>query len=121
MRVATIRVRRDVTEPLDELRGAVAEAWRSGEYGGEFFDFESPAALFRLLTPKRWDLVERLQAEGPLGVRALGRALGRDVRRVHDDVKALLEAGLVEKDEAGKLVVPFDEIRADFRLCRVAA
>jgi predicted transcriptional regulator len=46
----------------------------------------------------------------------LARLLGRDVRRVHDDLSALLEAGLVEKMEEGKLIVPFGEIHADFVL-----
>ncbi len=121
MRVATIRVRRDVTSSLEGMRESFVEAWQSGDYQGVVFEFESPAALFRLLTPKRWELVERLQTEGPLGVRALSRCLGRDVRRVHDDAKALLDAGLVEKDEDGRLVVPFDEIRAGFSLCKEAA
>ena len=61
-------------------------------------------------------LIEVLQTSGPLGVRALARELGRDVKRVHEDAHKLLEIGLVEKDAAGKLSVPFSEIRADFIL-----
>ena len=45
---------------------------------------------------------------------ALARALGRDVKRVHEDAAAMIEVGMVEKTEDGKLAVPFDEIRADF-------
>ena len=70
--------------------------------------------MFRVLTPKRWELIECLQNTGPLGVRALARALGRDVKRVHGDASAMVEIGMVEKTDDGKLVVPFDEIRADF-------
>ncbi len=121
MRIATIRIRRDRQQGTEEMRRGFIATWRTGEYQGEIFEFESPAALFRLLTPKRWDLLERLQREGPLGVRALARALGRDVRRVHDDTKALLEAGLIERNGEGKLVVPFQEIRADFTLRGEAA
>ena len=91
-------------------------AWKTGAYQGEHFEFESPAALFRAITPKRWELIEALQMGGPLGVRALARALGRDVKRVHEDAHKLVEIGLVEKDAAGKLSVPFVEIRADFVL-----
>jgi predicted transcriptional regulator len=53
---------------------------------------------------------------GPLGVRALARALGWDVKRVHEDAHKLVEIGLVEKDAVGKLFIPFSEIRADFVL-----
>jgi predicted transcriptional regulator len=99
-----------------EIHERFVNAWKTGEYQGEFFDFESPAALFRVLTPKRWELLETLQAHGPLGVRALARVLDRDVRRVHDDVQALIEVALIEKNESGKLVVPYAEIHADFVL-----
>lgn len=113
MRTATIHVRK-VNDALAAAREGFLTAWKTGEYQGEHFDFESPAALFRALTPKRWELIECLQGAGPLGVRALARALGRDVRRVHEDAAALLKVGMVEKTADGKLMVPFDEIRADF-------
>jgi predicted transcriptional regulator len=116
MRIATIRVRSDTDQALQAMRKQFIAAWKTGEYQGEVFEFESPAALFRLLTPKRWELLEGLQDGGPCGVRELARLLGRDVRRVHDDISALLDAGLVEKTEDGKLIVPFGEIHADFVL-----
>lgn len=119
MRTATIRIRTAATSLADARSGFLA-AWNKGRYAGEHFDFESPAALFRVLTPKRWELIETLQKAGPLGVRALARALGRDVKRVHEDAMAMSEYGLVEKDADGKLVVPFGEIRADF-VMRAAA
>lgn len=119
MRTATIHIRKS-NVAMNDARAGFLAAWLSEGYGGEHFDFESPAALFRVLTPKRWELIERLQQDGPLGVRALARALERDVKRVHEDAAALIEVGLVEKTPEGKLVVPFAEIRADFML-RAAA
>jgi predicted transcriptional regulator len=113
MRTATIRIRK-ASDSLKAVRAGFLSAWNTGEYASEQFDFESPAALFRVLTPKRWDLIECLQKTGPLGVRALARALGRDVKRVHDDASAMIEVGMVEKTSDGKLTVPFGEIRADF-------
>lgn len=95
------------------MRAGFLSAWTGGKYKGEHFDFESPAALFRVLTPKRWELIECLQYTGPLGVRALARALGRDAKWVHEDAAAMVEVGMVEKVEDGKLAAPFDEIRAD--------
>lgn len=113
MRTATIRIRR-TNGSLKAVRAGFLSAWNTGKYTGEHFDFESPASLFRVLTPKRWELIECLQQTGSLGVRALARALGRDVKRVHDDASAMIEVGMVEKTAEGKLCVPFDEIRADF-------
>jgi len=113
MRTATIRIRK-ASDSLTAVRADFLSAWNTGEYTGEHFDFESPAALFRILTPKRWELIECLQKTGPLGVRALARALRRDVKRVHDDASAMLAVGMVEKTSDGKLTVPFGEIRADF-------
>lgn len=113
MRTASIRIRK-AGASLKAVRAGFLLAWNSGKYKGEHFDFESPAALFRVLRSKRWELIECLQNTGPLGVRALARALGRDVKRLHDDASAMVEIGMVEKAEDGKLAVPFDEIRADF-------
>ncbi len=115
-RTAVIRVQRETDAVLADLRGRFLAAWKTGDYQGEVFVFESPAALFRVLTPNRWELVEHLQCAGPLDLRALACALGRDVSRVQADCQALLEIGLIETDADGRLCVPFAEIRADFAL-----
>ncbi len=115
MRTASIVIRKS-RQSLNSLRTGFAKAWKTGKYGGEHFEFESPAALFQAITPKRWELIEALQTTGPLSLRALARHLGRDVKRVHEDVHRLIEIGLIEKTEDGKLVIPFAEIRTDFVL-----
>ncbi len=114
MRTATIRIRKDSKTSFADLRTQFLDAWDSGQYKGEFFEFESPAALFRTITPKRWDLIEALQSHGPMSIRALARAMDRDVKRVHEDVQSLIEVGLVEKNPEGKIFVPYEEIRAGF-------
>ncbi len=76
----------------------------------------SPAALFRVVSPKRWELLERLQSLGPSSLRGLARSLDRDEKRVHEDVAALIEVGLIEKTEGGRIHVPFEVIEADFEL-----
>lgn len=116
MRIATIEVSQGAEAALKTLGREFPRAWKTRRYRGERFGFETPAALFRTLTPKRWELIEALQAAGPLTQRALARTLGRDVKNVHSDAVVLLEVGLVEKTEDGMLVVPFDEIRAGFVL-----
>ena len=69
---------------------------------------------------QRWELIEHLQKIGPSSIRALARSLGRDVKRVHDDVVALVDWGIVDRTEEGKVEVPFDVIHADFDLRAVA-
>ncbi len=39
---------------------------------------------------------------------------------VWDDVHALLDSGIVEKNDGGKLFVPYAEINADFTIRKVA-
>lgn len=116
MRKATIRIRKDAKAVTREMGRRFVKAWKSGKSDGDVFEFESPSALFKVLTPKRWELVERLQATGPSSFRALARELERDVKRVHADVAALIEYGLVARNEAGQVHVPYDLIRADFDL-----
>ena len=75
--------------------------------------FESMEALLRVLTPNRWTLLRTLRGLGRSSIRALARALARDYRGVHADVMALLEAGLVDRDDDGKVSVPWSRITAE--------
>jgi predicted transcriptional regulator len=84
------------------------------------FTFSSPAQLFSVINPKRWQLIERLQHLGPSTVRGLARALDRDVKRVNDDVMAMIEWGLVERNDKGLVHVPYSVIHAAFDLKAVA-
>lgn len=120
MKKATIRIRRDTDAALKEMGERFAKAWKTGKSAGDTLEFESPAALFRLLTPKRWELIERLQQLGSISVRGLARELDRDVKRVHEDVRALMEYGLVARTDDGKFHVPYEVIHAEFDLRTVA-
>jgi len=60
MRTATIRIRRDDDQVLAEAATDFVQAWRTGKSDGDSFTFSSPAQLFSVLPPKRWDLIERL-------------------------------------------------------------
>ncbi len=102
------------------LRAAGRRAQR-GRPGHDTLNFESPEAFFVHLTPRRWALLQALLGAGELPVRELARRLGRDVRRVHDDVRALAELGLVERTATGGVRCPYREIRVDVRLRAYAA
>ncbi|HUZ14043.1 MAG TPA: hypothetical protein VMU93_14490 [Caulobacteraceae bacterium] len=120
MRVATIQIRKDDAATLREAGAGFVAAWRAGASESDVFTFASPAQLFSVLSPKRWELIERLQAVGPISLRGLARELGRDVKRVHEDAAILLNWGLVERTDDRRLVVPYGVIHADFDL-RAAA
>lgn len=78
--------------------------------------FASVEQMFATLTPNRWTLLGRLREIGPSSIRALAKALGRDYRGVHADVSKLLEFGLVERDDAGLVHVPWSRITAELSL-----
>jgi predicted transcriptional regulator len=51
----------------------------------------------------------------------LAKHLARNYSNVHTDVTKLLELGIVKKDEAGKVFVPWDKVDVQFPLQRLAA
>ena len=89
-------------------------------YQGEFLNFHTAGDFFGRLTENRWELVRALQGQGEMSVRELARRAERDVRRVHDDVMALAELGLIERTKSDGVVCPFADIRIDMHL-RAAA
>ena len=85
--------------------------------------FQSWEGLASVLTGERYRLLRHLHTHPEPSVSALARALGRQYRRVHEDVTVLEDAGLVARDEAsvwaakrGVLRVTADMIRAEIRL-----
>lgn len=120
MRTLTIRIQADAMAALEQAGQQFIEARDSGAYAGESMSFESPATLFRLLSPARWGVLEELQRSGHCGLRQLARQLGRDASAVHRDVAALMERGLIEKDADGLLFVPFSRIHTEFDLAKAA-
>ncbi len=120
MRTLTIHIDSDAMEALENAGQHFAATWEKGEYAGETLSFESPSALFRVLTPARWGVLATLQKAGHSGLRELARNLGRDPSAVLRDVSTLAERGLIEKDEAGRLFVPYTRIHTEFDLAQAA-
>ena len=87
-----------------------------GETGGTFISFESPTLLFKVLTGKRWELLNMMTGAGPMTLREAARRLRRDVKAVHSDVHALLNAGILQKTDDGRIEFPFDAVRVEFTL-----
>jgi predicted transcriptional regulator len=57
---------------------------------------------------------------GPSSVRGLARALERNVKRVHEDVLAMMDWGLVVCNDERQVLVLFDVIHAEFDLKSMA-
>ena len=102
------------------LRQAAKAAFHASAYQGETLNFDSPSAFFSHMTERRWALVNALLGAGELSVRELARRVGRDVKRVHEDVSALAELGLVERSARGGVVCPFADIHVDMHLRHAA-
>ena len=119
-RIAVIHIEPSGDAALRGLREGFLAAWNSGQYQGEAFSFESAAALFRHLPPRRWELLERLQKSEALSIPALARALGWEPAETEAHTAALVELGLIEPAGNGAFRVPFDEIKTDFQLTRAA-
>ena len=83
--------------------------------------FENMAQFGEVFTPKRWELVETLKTAGPMSIYALAKHLNRHYRNVHRDVSILSEWLVINKDESGRVYVPWDEIDVRMALTKQAA
>jgi len=119
MRELTIRIL-DKDAAMKAMQERFTSTMKDGVYAGDFLTFESPTALFRAISPKRWELLGALQKLDIISMRELSRQLKRDVHWVHDDVKALKELGIIDQSDKGVQVL-FDKIHTDFTLSREAA
>jgi predicted transcriptional regulator len=106
----------EVRTPGDAMAGFV-NAWKSGRAEKSArIAFASPELLWQVLTAKRWELLKVLCGIGPVSIREAARRVGRDVKAVHGDVTALLEAGVLNRAEGGGIVFPFDAVKVEFML-----
>jgi predicted transcriptional regulator len=91
-----------------------------GEHGGEFISFATVELLWKVLTAKRWEILQAITGQGEMTIREIARRIGRDVKAVHGDVQALLLAGVLDRAESGRVVFPYDAVRVDFTLRKAA-
>lgn len=88
----------------------------SGRRRGAHISFASADLLWKVLTAKRWELLESMAGGGAMTLREAARRAERDVKAVHGDVHALLSAGVLRKNADGKIEFPFDAVHVDFVL-----
>ena len=85
----------------------------AGETQGEFISFATVDLLWKVLGTKRWEILQAMTGEGELSMREVARRVNRDIKAVHGDVTALLDAGVVERSAEGVLF-PCDAVHVDF-------
>jgi predicted transcriptional regulator len=100
---------------VDDTKSRMLRAFE-GQEQGAFITFPTIELLWKVITPKRWELLRAMAGAGPLAIREAARRVGRDVKSVHGDVSALLKAGIIDRTEDGRIEFPYDEIRVDFVL-----
>ncbi len=91
-----------------------------GKQQGAHISFVSVELLWQTMTGKRWELLKVMTGQGAMSIREAARRVGRDVKSVHSDVHALLDAGILDRTDKGQIVFPFDAVHVDFTLTAVA-
>lgn len=93
---------RDLARRMD-----AGERLPEGDY---HLGFADAAQLLAELPPRRLDTLRAVKALGPVSIYAVAKHLGRNYSNVHADVRRLIEHGLVEKSEDGRVEVPWRDV-----------
>jgi predicted transcriptional regulator len=104
---------------IQDMGKRFADAWHRLEQGKKvkethltFFSLET---MMTTLSPKRLELLKRVHQNPVQTIAELAKTLGRDYKRVHDDVSALAHAGLIVRDQDG-IRAPYDSVQATVSL-----
>ena len=112
MKTVTLDVR-----PPTEAMADFAQAWKTGKRSKpDHISFSTPELLWKVLTAKRWELLNALCGAGPVTVREAARRVSRDVKAVHTDLSALLSAGVLSRAESGQVEFPYEAVKVEFLL-----
>jgi predicted transcriptional regulator len=105
-----------IGEGIDDVAGRFLDGWNrmaGGEDVNEkHVSFATWETFVGVMTPKRLQLLRHVHREPAKNIHVLAKALGRDYRRVHEDVEALVAAELLERDADG-LRAEYDAFRAE--------
>jgi predicted transcriptional regulator len=104
---------RSLKETLDDASRTMRTGRREREAR---ISFATPELLWEVLTAKRWELLGALCGVGAVSIREAARRVGRDVKAVHGDVTALLDAGILRRRPDGRIEFPFDAVKVEFLL-----
>lgn len=106
----------DVRPPREAMADFV-RVWKTGKAERSArISFATPELLWKVLTAKRWELLKAMCGAGPMSIREAARRVERDVKAVHGDVTALLNAGVLDRVADGRVVFPFEAVKVEFLL-----
>jgi predicted transcriptional regulator len=100
---------------LNEVKRRTQDAFK-GKKQGSRISFETVDLLFKVLTAKRRELIHAMIGAGAMTIREAARQVNRDVKAVHGDVHALLDAGILQTTANRRVIVPFDAVHVDFTM-----
>jgi len=109
MKTVTISV-----SSMDKTKQRFLSAFK-GKPQGAHISFPTLELLWKVLSPNRMALVSTLTGAGTVSIREAARRVNRDVRAVHSDVTALINAGLLNRVEGG-IEFPYEAVHVDFIL-----
>lgn len=93
-----------MVQPVEGIKSEWAHALkgevRSIQHPGVII-FTSLAAVAKVLSPARMELLGVILKEKPISVYALAKLIGRDFKNVHSDVRLLVEIGFVALKRSG--------------------
>lgn len=116
----TLRIKTAPWEAFQEAALEAAEAAVAGDVSGDrLVAFEDAAAVQRLLTPKRLELLKSVMREPPASLRQLARRLDRSPSEVNSDVHLLADYGIIELATVGRAKqprVPYEAVEIEVRL-----
>lgn len=112
MKTVVLEVR-SLAETLTDVSRAMktGRAERAAHIG-----FAAPELLWQVLTAKRWELLKALCGAGSVSIREAARRVDRDVKAVHGDVTALLNAGVLNRTADGRIEFPYEAVKVEFIL-----
>jgi len=82
-------------------------------------NFGSYDDMHRVLAPSRLSIVKALAGQGVLSIREVARRVERDVQAVHRDVTTLINAGVIDRTDAG-VAFPYARIHFEFDVSAAA-
>lgn len=104
---------------LNDMARRFVSAWHRLEHGERVRErhvtFPNLSTMISALSDKRLELLREVHREPASSIKALADRLGRDYKRVYEDVETLAASGLVLRKD-GHVSAPYDSISAEMRL-----
>lgn len=102
---------------LEDVKTRALAAINSGQATEKSsINFESLELLWKTLAPQRMEILKALCGAGEVSIRETARRVGRDVKAVHGDCTALINAGILERTNSKGVCFPYEAIKVEFML-----